>query len=81
MGCIHAEAVIWGKEMKACTHKLDNFGIGVVNIDENLVQIGLLIAEISLFMECELDLHFQGQPQLHHFDERLVKIGHLIIKI
>ena len=30
-GCIHVEeAVIWGKEMRACTHKRDNSGIGVI---------------------------------------------------
>ena len=62
MGCIYIEkAVICGKEMSACTHKRDKSGIGVIILEENLVQIGLIIAEILLFMKCDLDLHFQGQ--------------------
>ena len=55
------EAVAWGREMRACTHKRDNSGSGVIILEENLVQIGLIIAEILLFMKCDLDLHVQGQ--------------------
>ena len=59
---IHVEeAVIWGNEMRACTQKRNNTGIGVI-IEENAVQIGLIIAEILLFIKCDdLDLHLQGQ--------------------
>ena len=53
------EAVFWGKEMRAYTHKRDNFGIGVFIHEENLVQIGLIISEILHFMKCGLDLSFQ----------------------
>ena len=56
-----AEAVNWSKEMRACTHKRDNFGIGVIIREERLVQIGLIIAEVLLFVKCDLDLHFEGQ--------------------
>ena len=49
------------KEMRACIGKRDNSGIGVMILKENLVQIGLIIAEILLFMKCDPDLHFQGQ--------------------
>ena len=62
MECIHVEeAVIWGKEMRSCTHKRDNFSISGIILAENLVQICLIIAEILLFMKCDLDLNFQGQ--------------------
>ena len=62
VGCIYVqEAVIWGKEMRACTHKRDNSGNGVIILEENLVQIGLIVAEISHLMKCDLDLYYQGQ--------------------
>ena len=60
VGCIHVEkAVVWGKEMRACTHKRDITGIGAIILEENLIQTGLIIAEILLFMKCNLDLPFQ----------------------
>ena len=47
--------------MKACTHKCDNSGGDVIILEENLVQIGLIMAEILRFMKCDIDLHLQGQ--------------------
>ena len=44
-----------------CTHKRDCCGIGVIILEENLVEIGLIIAEILLFTKCDLDLHLEGQ--------------------
>ena len=62
MECSHvADAVIWHKEMTACAHKRDKSGIGVIIHEENLVQIGLIIAEILFFTKCDLDPHFDGQ--------------------
>ena len=62
MGCIHVEeAVIWGKEMRTCTHKRDKRGIGVTILEEHLIQIGLMLAEILLFMKCGLGLNYQYQ--------------------
>ena len=50
VGCVHVEkAVMWCKEMRACTHKCDNSGFGVIILEKNLVQIGLIIAEILFF--------------------------------
>ena len=34
-------------------------GVGGVVLEENLVEIGLIIAEIFLFVKCDLDLHFK----------------------
>ena len=72
--------------MRACTHKRNISGIGVIILEENLVQIGLAIAEILLLMKCYLDMHFKGQLirifcrqlLLHYFGEILVKLGHII---
>ena len=47
--------------MRACTHKRDSSVIDVNILEENVVQIGLIIAEILLFVKCDLDLNFQGQ--------------------
>ena len=44
------------KKLSACTHKHHNSGIGVIIFEANLVQIGLIIADIFLFMKCDLDL-------------------------
>ena len=42
--CIHIEeAIIWGKEIRVCTHKRDNSVSFVIILVENLVQIGLII--------------------------------------
>ena len=47
VGCIDVEeVVVRGEEMRAYTHKRDNFSIGVIILEENLVQIGSIIAEI-----------------------------------
>ena len=54
------QAVIWGKEMRACTRKRDNYDICII-LEANLVKISLIIAEILLFMKCDLDLNFQDQ--------------------
>ena len=92
MGCIHEEEVviiIYGKEMRACTHKRDNHGIGVIILEENFVEMGLIIVEILLFVKCDLVLHFQDQlmllfcrkPKLHYFGEGLVKNGHRVAEI
>ena len=43
------ETVILGREMMACTHKHDNSGISVVFVEEKLIQIGLIIVEITLY--------------------------------
>ena len=58
---------------------------------ERLVQIGHIIAEIKIiviFVNGNLDLHFQGQlmkffccQHCHHFYESLVKNGHKIAEI
>ena len=86
MGCFQVEeAVIRGKEIRVCSPKRDNSGIGVITFEENLVRIGLIMAEI-FFMKCDLDLHFQGQlmvrvccqPQKYHFGESLVNIDCII---
>ena len=69
-----------------CTHKRDSCGIGVIILEENLVEIGLILAEILLFTKCDLDLHLQGQLlscffcklKSHHFYESLVNIGCMI---
>ena len=55
------EAVFWGKEMRAYTHKRDNSGIGVFIHEENLIQIGLIVSEILHFMKCDLDLPFRSR--------------------
>ena len=47
--------------MRVRTHRCDNFGSGVIILEENLVEICLIIAEKLLLMKCDLDLHFQGQ--------------------
>ena len=59
-GCIHVEeVVVWGKEMRACTYKRDNSGIGVIIFEENVIQIGLIIAYIILLlMKCDPAQHF-----------------------
>ena len=44
--------------MRAYTHKRDNSGISVITREENLVQIGLIIAETLYFIKYDLDLHF-----------------------
>ena len=51
------------KEMSACIYKYisDNSSIGVIILEENFVQIGLIIAEIILCVKRYLDLHFQGR--------------------
>ena len=50
------------QRIRACTHKRDDSGIGVINLEENVVQIGLILAEmLLLFMNCDIDLYFQGQ--------------------
>ena len=49
------EAVIWGEQIMVCTYKRDNSGSGVIILEENLVQIGLVIAEILLFMKSYID--------------------------
>ena len=50
--CINAEEeTIEGKEMRACTHKRDNSCSSTINLEEHLVGIGLIIAEILLFMK------------------------------
>ena len=36
--------------MRACAHKRDKSGTGVIILEENLVQIGFMIAEVSLFI-------------------------------
>ena len=41
--------------MRACTNKRDNYGTGVIVLEENLVQIDFIIAEILLFMKCDID--------------------------
>ena len=48
--------------MRASIHKCDNSGGGIIILEENLVQIGLIMAEILLSMKSDIDLHFQGQP-------------------
>ena len=87
------EAVILGKDgkdIRAYTCKRDNSGIGIIILEENLVQISFIIAKILLFMKCNLGLHFQcplmlcffvTQPQQHNFGESLVKIDCIIAKI
>ena len=47
--------------MRACTHNRDNTGIGVIILEEKLVQVSLIIAEILSFVKCDLDRHSQGQ--------------------
>ena len=89
VGCINIEkAIVWGKEIRACTHKWDNSSRGVVILEENLVQMSLIITEILLFIKCDLGLHSQGQlisdfllAHLHHFNESFVKIGQIIAEI
>ena len=46
--CIHVEqAVIYGKEMRGCTHKRDNPGSSIIILEENLFQtFGLTIAVV-----------------------------------
>ena len=67
-------------------YKRDDLGIGVI-LEEKLVQIGLIIAEILLFMECDRDLHFQGSDAFVvsfsscTFNESLIKIGCIIAEI
>ena len=49
-----------GKEMRVCTHKRDSSDIGVISLDENLIQVSLIISEILLFMKCDRGLHLQS---------------------
>ena len=46
---------------EACTRERDNSGRGIIVHEEHLVQIGLIIAEILLFVKCDLDQYFQCQ--------------------
>ena len=50
--------------MRACTHKCDNSCSGVIVFKENLVEIGLIIAEILLFAKCDVDL-YNGDRDLY----------------
>ena len=63
--------------------KRDKSSSGIIILKVKLIQIGFIIADITL---CNVTLtylvHFKGQlmsdfchkPQLHHFSERMVKI-------
>ena len=56
---IHVDkVVVYGKEMRACTQKCDNSGSCFIILEENLVEFGLIIAEILPFVKYDLDLHF-----------------------
>ena len=45
--------------MRVCTHKRDKSDIFVIIAEENIVQIGFIVAEILLLVKCDLDLTFK----------------------
>ena len=49
--------------MRDSTHKRETSGSGVIILEENLVQIGVIIADTLLFTKRGLDLYFQGQAR------------------
>ena len=52
MDCFHVEkAVIYGKKIRACTHKHDNSGSGIIIPEKKIDQIDLIISDITL---CEM---------------------------
>ena len=59
-------------------HKHDNSGSGVIILDENLVEISFIIAEILLFVKFDHDQHFKGQLLLLPAS---VKNGRIIAEI
>ena len=76
---VNQHATRWGHVSRACTHKRDNPGSGVIILEKNLIEIGLIIAEILMTYIFKVSwCDTCCQSQLCHFGESLVETDRTI---